>query len=84
MHDGSVREIVENGEDVDSDHIMAVIAGGKGYRHAAERRHGLGFLRDQKFSSLIILVVLNVLFGLTSRATSSSSATTTTCSSRWP
>jgi hypothetical protein len=29
MHDGSVREIMKNGEDVDSNHIMAVIAGGK-------------------------------------------------------
>lgn len=29
MHDGMVREIVNNGESVNSDHIMAVIAGGK-------------------------------------------------------
>ena len=29
MHDGMAREIVNNGEGIDSDHIMAVIAGGK-------------------------------------------------------
>ncbi len=29
MHEGSVREVVANGEGVKSDHIMAVIAGGK-------------------------------------------------------
>ena len=29
MHDGKVKEIVKNGEAVDSNHIMAVIAGGK-------------------------------------------------------
>jgi ribose transport system ATP-binding protein len=29
MHEGTVREIVKNGEAVDSNHIMAVIAGGK-------------------------------------------------------
>ena len=32
-----------------------------------QKAHGLGFLRDQRFLLLIILVVINVLFGLTSR-----------------
>jgi ABC-type sugar transport system ATPase subunit len=30
MHEGSVREIVKNGEGVDSDRIMAAVAGGRG------------------------------------------------------
>ena len=29
MYDGTVRAVLKNGEDVDSDHIMAVVAGGK-------------------------------------------------------
>jgi len=29
MHEGSIRKILTNGDDVDSDRIMAVVAGGK-------------------------------------------------------
>jgi ribose/xylose/arabinose/galactoside ABC-type transport system permease subunit len=32
-----------------------------------QNTHGLGILRDQRFLLLVILVVINVLFGLTSR-----------------
>ncbi|MCK7482251.1 MAG: ATP-binding cassette domain-containing protein [Candidatus Moduliflexus flocculans] len=65
MYEGTVRTVLENGKDIDSDRIMALVAGGE-VSAMKPTRDFRKIVRDPKFLMLLLLVLLNVFFALNS------------------